>query len=168
MEKVNKATKKELLTAIIDKFKGRNFTHKQCLKLLPNFNHAQRIWALLTALVKDGSLEQTKTGYKVVEAKVKAVSTEDFVRDFCKGKKLPITATRLEIALSKTVGDTINVNNKKKAIAVIQTALTEKRKAVTASISMTCPRCGGSMQSVILSENREAYYCTNDRVTLPR
>lgn len=166
---VNKATKSDLLAAIREKFSNKNFTHKQCLKLLPGFNHSQKIYALLRNLLADGELMETKTGYKLAltEANMRPTSTENFVKDFCAGKKLPVTRTRLEIAVSHVVGETINVKNREQALATIRGAISEKKK-VTASVNPECPRCGGVMTAVTLAENRKAWFCTNDRVSLPR
>jgi ribosomal protein S27AE len=169
VDDVNTATKSDLLAAIQEKFPSKIFTHKQCLKLLPDFNHAQKIYALLRNLLADGKLMETKTGYKLAltEANMRPVSTEGFVRAFCAGKKLPITRTRLEIAVSHVVGETINVKNREQALATIRGAISEKKKVV-ASISPECPRCGTAMAAVTLAENRKAWFCTNDRVSLPR
>ena len=39
--------------------------------------------------------------------------------------------------------------------------------AATSRNSMTCPRCGSSMQIVTLANDKKARYCPNDKVTLP-
>lgn len=109
-----------------------------------------------------------KIGGQKSEATVKPISTEKFVRDFCAGKKLPITATRLEIAVAHVVGDTINVNNYDTALETIRNAIAQKRTMATAGLAKQCPRCGNEMTPVVLSGNREAWFCTNDRVSLPR
>lgn len=160
---VNKANKGDLLSAIKDKFKGREFTHKQSLKLLPGFNHSKKIWALLEALVKDGKLSKTDKGYKVM----KEESVESFVRRLCEGRSLPVTKTRLEIIVTEAVGYSITNSNKAKALKVLNQAVSVK-SAVTAAVGKKCPRCNTPMASVTLSDKRKAYYCENDRVTLPR
>jgi hypothetical protein len=159
------AKKEDLLKALEKKFGNREFTHVKCLKLLPGFNHARKIYALLDALVKSGKLTRTEKGYKMSG---KISSTEDFVKSFCKGKKLPITRSRLEIAVAHSVGPMITQKNVAKAMGVIRSALTDKRKVVTASLTVKCPRCQTAMSAVTFSNGRKAYYCDNDRVSLPR
>ena len=163
---VNKASKTDLLGAIKDKFGGKVFTHKQCLGLLEGFNHSKKIYALIQALVKEGKIVEEGKGYKITSF-TRPQSTEAFVKDFCKGKQLPVTKTRLEIAVSHVVGDQVNSRNRKKAIATIRNAIAEKTTAGP-GITKACPRCSTAMDAVVLSGGRQAWFCTNDRVTLPR
>jgi hypothetical protein len=94
---------------------------------------------------------------------------EEFAKHFVQGKKLPISRTRLEVAVRKKVGDNINKDNFPEALAVVRNLLKDKT-SITASASgaEACPRCLTIMISVVLAKGIPAYYCTNDKVTLPK
>ncbi len=121
---------------------------------------------------KRNYIEERKDIIKQIKAinpnyKVKSmITTETFVRNFCKGKDLPVARVRLEIAVTRACGNCITSNNREKAISVIRETITKKK--VLSSVGMQCPRCNNKMTPVVLSNKRNAWYCSNDRVSLPR
>ncbi len=97
------------------------------------------------------------------------ITPEEFAKQFVQGKKLPVSRTRLEVTVRKQIGDVIDESNIQEVFGVVRDLLKDKT-SITASASGTeiCPRCLSTMVPVILAKGIGAFFCPNDKVTLPR
>lgn len=155
----NEMTSDKLLELINEEFGSKQITLKKLFKALPEFNHSQKIKAILDELVEDGNLTLEEDKYKVVSNY--RCDTRKFVSAFAKHKKLGVPTVRLELALRKKMGNV--VTSKTEALDTVKKVLA-KRKAF---VNPTCPRCGNAMVSATLANNKKALYCKNDRVCIP-
>jgi len=94
------------------------------------------------------------------------ISTEQFVRDFDKGKNIPVTKVRMEVTVRNAVGDLVTKENLPSAMESLRSVI--KTECVGSAAQLTkCPRCSSFMKNVILDKGILALYCPNDRVVLP-
>lgn len=158
MEEVNKMTKTELFKLIGEKYPTRQFSLKQILKEMPQFNHSRKIHKLLEVLVGDGKVVLQENGKYKVSA---MADPRHFAIAFCKNKNFKVPAVRVELALREAFGSCITDQRKAAKLASI---------AVRGNYSYAgagCPRCGKAMENVYLSNGKSAVFCSNDRVCIP-
>ena len=94
------------------------------------------------------------------------ISPEKFVRDFNKGKNIPVTKVRMEIAVRNAVGNSVTDKNLPAAMKSLRSIIKTKCLGSVAQLTK-CPRCSSFMRDVILDKGILALYCPNDRVVLP-
>lgn len=152
---VNKMNQTELLKIIKEQFPNSQFSLKQILKTMPEFNHSKRVFTILKNLVDKEKLVLQENGkYKIV-----AYTARSFAVAFCSDKGLSVPSLRVEMALKKQFGNTIT--DTKKASRIARSVITAK------AVGSACPRCRKPLVGVTLSKGKKALFCRSDRVCIP-